>query len=105
MGTTSSPVIINPYTTTTPTTTTTTTTVEREWQNLGSQVACDSSAGEVNLPTESGKVADLQACQKLCEGVRECQSFTFWNGGFCSLFSSECSNTAPANKAFSSMRL
>merc|ERR1712025_184069 len=109
---TSSPLIFNPYTTTTttPTTTTTTTTAERVWQDIGDTVACDANAGETSMPTESGKVGNLDACRALCETSisserGRCQSFTYWNSGFCSLYSTSCENTVAANKVFLTARL
>merc|ERR1719213_738515 len=76
----------------------------RTWANVGSNIQCDAGAGEVYRSQSPGKVPDLAACQKSCENDAGCKSITLFNSGWCSHFSTGCTETKSANKAIS-MRL
>jgi len=76
----------------------------RTWTKVGSNAQCDAGAGEVYRSQSPGKVSDLATCQKSCEDDSGCKSITFFNSGWCSHFSTECTKTKTTSKAVS-MRL
>jgi len=78
---------------------TTSTDVEPTWIELGSQVQCDTSNGEIYMQTSPGKVPSLDECKQLCEDTVECQSITYFKSGFCSHYSTTCTNTKNNGKA------
>merc|ERR1712037_892142 len=82
----------------------TVTAARRTWANVGSNIQGDAGAGEVYRSQSPGKVSDLAACQKSCENDAGCKSITFFNSGWCSHFSTGCTETKSASKAIS-MRL
>ena len=84
--------------------TTTRTAAKGTWAEVGSNMQCDAGAGESYSAKSSGQVSDLAACQKSCEDQAGCQSITFFDGGWCSHFSSGCAKTKVTSKAIS-MRL
>ena len=69
------------------------------WVDVGSKIACDSNAGEELMSSSRGSVANTEGCQELCLAEVECKSITFFTSGWCSLFSTSCTNTARSNKA------
>merc|ERR1712048_1303684 len=58
-------------------------------------------AGEVYRTNSPGKVASLNQCKKSCEDEADCKSITYFNSGWCSHFSSSCSNSKRKGKAVS----
>merc|ERR1712124_222076 len=82
-----------------------TTGVERVWQSVGSKITCDASAGEVYMQQSSGKFPDLQACQEACENAAGCQSITFYKRGWCSHYSTPCTQSKSKRSAVGAMRL
>ena len=74
------------------------------WVGLGSDVKCDEGSGEVYQGQSSAKVSDIAACKKSCEDASGCKSITFWNSGWCSHFSTECTKTTAGINAIA-MRL
>ena len=72
---------------------------QRAWVEVGSNTECDVGAGEVYRSQSSGKVSDIAACKKSCEAHAQCKSITFFNSGWCSHFSTECTKTKSADKA------
>ena len=80
------------------------TVVQSLWLEVSSNAECDAAAGEVYRSQSPGKVSDIAACQKSCENDAGCKSITFFNSGWCSHFSTECTKTKSTNKAIS-MRL
>ena len=70
---------------------------------LESNVQCH-GAGEVYLKQSSAKVSDLAACQQSCEDDVECQSITYYKGGWCSHFSTDCTERRIGYNAIQSMR-
>ena len=52
----------------------------------------------------SGKVSDLIACQKACRAEAGCQSITYYEDAWCSLFSTACTRRIHGNNANKSMR-
>ena len=69
------------------------------WKLVGSETACDTSAGEVYLEGSSKFLTALDQCKKLCTGTTHCQSITFFTSGWCALFSTPCIRTKPSVKA------
>ena len=67
--------------------------VKHSWIEVGSNAACDTSAGEVYLQKSPGKLSNLQQCKQLCEDDADCQSITYFKNGWCSHFSTPCSAT------------
>ena len=63
--------------------------------------ACDAGAGEIYLGASSKQVSDEEACKKSCEDAAACKSITFYNGGWCSHFSTECKKTKADSNAVS----
>ena len=51
---------------------------------------CDASQGEVYLYDSSYVSTTVAACKKSCEDEPKCKSFTFFDGGWCSHFSTCC---------------
>jgi len=82
----------------------TTTGAQRTWVEAGSNAQCDAGSGEVYRSQSPGKVSDIAACKKSCEDDPKCKSITFFNSGWCSHFSTECTKTKTTNKAIA-MRL
>ena len=78
--------------------------VQLTWVEVGSNAECDAGAGEVYRSQSPGKVSDIAACKKSCEDDPKCKSITFFNSGWCSQFSTDCTNTKSTSKAIS-MRL
>ena len=74
------------------------------WANVGSNIECDISAGEIYLEDSSGKVPSVGECKKLCEFKEECQSITYLKNGWCRHFSTVCTNHKRNTQAVS-MRL
>ena len=73
--------------------------VASEWVDIGSNTACDKNAGEVYSATSPGKGLSVDQCQQACEETAGCQSITYFNSGWCSHFSTPCTNTKRVRKA------
>ena len=71
------------------------------WVEVGSKVECDASGGEKYIENSPGKLPDIEECKKSCEDSLECQSITYLNTGWCSHFSTPCTNHKSNNKAVS----
>ena len=56
------------------------------------------------MSQSSSQVSDLAACKKSCEDDAGCKSITFFDGGWCSHFSTGCTKTQASSNAIS-MRL
>ena len=69
------------------------------WVSREANTICDTDAGEVYRDQSPGKVASLEACQQFCEADADCQSITYFNNGWCSHFSTACSEITFRNKA------
>ena len=69
------------------------------WLSVSLHAACDTGAGEVYLQTSSKNVPSLKQCKKLCETSTECHSVTYFKSGWCSHFSTTCTNTKWQNDA------
>ena len=79
---------------------TTPTEAPRTWREVGSRVQCDTSNGEVFMfSSPSEAVPNLDECKQLCEDTEGCQSITYFKSGWCSHFSTPCTNTKKNNKA------
>ena len=64
------------------------------WEAVASDSACDGRAGESYMRADSaGKVPSIEECKRMCEDTDECQSITYYNTGWCSLFETLCTNT------------
>merc|ERR1712032_701509 len=86
------------------TTTTTNAAAGVTWELAGSNKECNQAAGEVYLDSSPGKVSSIEACKKACESNPKCQSITYFNGGWCSHFSTSCTSTKWSTKS-TSMRI
>ena len=73
--------------------------VTRTWQELGSKTACDTNNGEVYMQSSPGKGSSLERCKQACEDTADCQSITFFDSGWCSHFSTSCTNLKTNKKA------
>ena len=80
------------------------TTAGNTWTKVGDDAACDTSKGEEFMQQSPGKLPSLEACQQACEDEQQCKSITYFNSGWCSLYSTDCSTTSVARKAVA-MRL
>ena len=69
------------------------------WLVVGSKTECDVNAGEVYLENSPGKLPSLEECRQSCEDATACQSITYFNSGWCSHFSTPCTNTKKNSKA------
>ena len=74
------------------------------WVKLGSKIQCDTTAGEKYIKGSSGKPPNIEQCKKSCEDSVQCQSITYLNTGWCSHYSTPCTNHKTNIKAVS-MRL
>ena len=74
------------------------------WVKVGSNIQCDTSAGEKYIKESPGKLSSIEECQILCKDSADCQSITYLNTGWCSHFSTPCTNRKRKGKAVS-MRL
>jgi len=81
-------------TTATTTTVMTTPTSKKQWELISSDKGCDfrSSSSESYLAGTSRKQPSLSLCQDSCEASANCVSITYYANGFCSQFSTSCSN-------------
>ena len=68
---------------------------------VGSKIECDTNAGEKYIKESPGKLPNIEECKKSCEVSAECQSITYLNTGWCSHFSTPCTNHKSNNKAVS----
>ena len=68
---------------------------------VGSKVECDTGAGEKYIEKSPGKLPSIEECKKSCKYSAECQSITYLNTGWCSHFSTPCTNHKSNNKAVS----
>ena len=84
-----------------PTSTTSTDATAHTWHEVASKTTCDTSAGEVYMQSSPGKGSSLVECKQSCEDTEGCQSITYFTNGWCSHFSTPCSNTKSNNKATS----
>ena len=78
------------------TTTTVLATLEQEtrtWIKLGFNRECDTSAGEKNMRSSSGKGSSLEQCKQSCQTTKGCQAFTIFKSGWCSHYSTFCIKT------------
>ena len=67
-----------------------------KWTAVKLNKSCDATAGEVYLRSTSSKSPSLEACQTSCEKSPDCRSITYFDGGWCSHYSSGCTNTQTA---------
>ena len=90
------------------TTRTTTPTITKKpgvWQEIGSNIECDTTAGEKLIRTYSlyGESRNIERCIYLCDSRVECLTFTYlgrWPFG-CSLYSTWCTKHKTSRKAVS----
>ena len=73
----------------------------RRWELIGSQTACDASAGEQYQVSSSKFLETVDLCKSLCADTMHCQSITFFKSGWCGLFSTPCLRTKTSGKAVS----
>ena len=63
------------------------------WATVGVNAVCDTSAGEVYLQESPGKLPNIDACKKSCEGNEKCRSISYFKSGWCSHYSTACTKT------------
>ena len=78
-----------------------TTPARQSWRDVAVGVVCDTDAGEKYLDNSPGKGSSLDQCKQSCQNSAECQSITYFNSGWCSHFSTSCTNTKKSKKAAS----
>merc|ERR1712032_215267 len=76
-----------------------TTTPTVQWEFLGANEECNQLAGEVFMSTSPGNVGSLDACKSTCQAQSQCKSITYFNSGWCSHYSSECTARRATSKA------
>ena len=74
--------------------------LQRTFVSAGSNAECDIHAGEVYLTQSPGKGLTLDQCKTACQDNADCQSITYYKTGWCSHYSTSCTNTKQKNKAF-----
>ena len=57
------------------------------------------------METSPGRDSSFEYCKQSCEDMAGGQSITFLNNGWCSHFSTPCTNTRTNNKAAATLRL
>merc|ERR1712046_122223 len=62
-------------------------------KSRGADTACDQGAGEEYYAQSSGVQASLDLCKKSCQDVAACKAITYYSSGWCSHYSTDCSNT------------
>ena len=77
----------------------------RSWVEVGPNLECDGSAGEVFLESSRGKVPHIKACKKSCEYAEKCKSISYFKNGFCTHWSTSCTKTKWTKKVAMSLRL
>ena len=68
---------------------------------IGSNIECDASAGEKFIQDSPGKLPNIDECKQSCEDSVECLSITYLNNGWCSHFSTRCTNRKDTSEAVS----
>ena len=76
----------------------------RTWTELGPNLECDGKAGEVYLESSRGRVPTVQACRQSCEDITGCKSISYFKSGWCTHWSTDCTNTKPNKKVRMSLR-
>ena len=71
------------------------------WQKIGSDILCDTGAGEKYLEDSSRKLPNIEQCTQSCDASVECLSITFLKNGWCSHFSTWCTKHTASPKAVS----
>ena len=77
------------------------------WVKVGSKVQCDPSAGEKYIKDSSGTLPNIGQCKRSCEDSDKCRSISYiqyLKTGWCSHFSTPCTNHKTNTKA-ASLRL
>ena len=72
------------------------------WVEIGSNIECDLGGGErYDIENSPGKLPSIEQCKKSCGYSVECLSITYLNTGWCSHYSTPCTNHKSNNKAVS----
>lgn len=74
---------------------------DRVFKEVGSNNECDIAAGEAFLISSPGADTSFDKCKQSCKDNQECQSLTYFKGGYCSHFSTPCTSTEVKSKAIS----
>ena len=74
---------------------------EGKWVEAGFDVGCDLSAGEKYFKDTSANQPSISQCKLSCQVSAECQSITYLNTGWCSHFSTPCTNRKQTSEAVS----
>ena len=78
--------------------------MKQTWVAMGSKSECNMGAGEVYRQESPGKVSNLDECKFSCQDAAECKSITFFNDGWCSHYSTPCTQVK-ANSNANALRL
>ena len=80
-----------------------TTVLKRIWHNVGLDLECDTSTGEMQLNDRSLTIfQSIQGCQDACEADSGCRSITyFMANGMCKRYSTPCTNIKSSLEAIS----
>ena len=74
---------------------------EGKWLEGGFDVECDTSAGEKYIKDTSANQPSIDQCTLSCQFSVQCQSITYLNTGWCSHFSTPCTNRKQTSAAIS----
>ena len=75
------------------------------WRSFGANTECDAGAGEKYRGQSSGKQSSLALCKQSCQNEDACKSITYYSSGWCSHFSTDCSNTKTSSGAVAMQKL
>ena len=68
--------------------------VRHTWVTVGNNIDCSGKSGEIFLQSSRPKISSVDQCKQLCRDADGCQSITYFrNTGWCSHFSTPCTNT------------
>ena len=71
----------------------------RSWKDVRPNSQCDKKAGELLIRGASKKVLSVEKCKESCTDETECRSITFFETGWCTLFSTPCTKVTENQKA------
>merc|ERR1711939_750504 len=75
------------------------------WKSVGSNTECDAGAGEKYHRQSSAQRSSLEQCKQSCEDEPACKSITYFSGGWCSHFSTACTETKSSNNAIAMQKV
>ena len=78
---------------------------DQHWVHVSDKAECDAGAGEIYRQQSPGKLSDAEQCRKSCESEVGCVSITFFRSGWCSHFSTACTQVKGHTRAVGVWRL